>query len=347
MEMTNSVHPNFYLQEFLGESNSNTNDPIIHDGSSASNIMNHHQLQEYYQQNGNHARLKAFGDGYYVANSVPAVYADASYTIAEIGSHLNTAIHANLGKPISQTHAWGSPEMYAANFNSQYSENQPTPGANGQSAKHQHTNSSCSNSTRTSNFETYGELPSPSAEFSEVKKPKIQTVYWGEKNTTCYQVKARAYTVSRRLDNHYVNGTKLLNVVGMSRGKRDGILKSEKKKDVVKVGSINLKGVWIPFDRAYEIARNEGVDSILFPLFVKDIEAYYSRTGYKLRTDDSPDSARSDAARSDYEEVEIPTQEPGDLNKYSGGNINDVDFRNTPTQMDPVFRQQYFEPSHT
>jgi hypothetical protein len=45
-------------------------------------------------------------------------------------------------------------------------------------------------------------------------------------------------------DNDMINGTKLLNVVGMSRGKRDGILKNEKGRVVVKVGSMHLKGVW-------------------------------------------------------------------------------------------------------
>lgn len=46
------------------------------------------------------------------------------------------------------------------------------------------------------------------------------------------------------LDNDMVNGTKLLNVAGMSRGKRDGILKNEKGRVVVKVGAMHLKGVW-------------------------------------------------------------------------------------------------------
>lgn len=41
-----------------------------------------------------------------------------------------------------------------------------------------------------------------------------------------------------------INGTKLLNVTGMSRGKRDGILKNEKVRVVVKVGPMHLKGVW-------------------------------------------------------------------------------------------------------
>lgn len=46
------------------------------------------------------------------------------------------------------------------------------------------------------------------------------------------------------LDNDMINGTKLLNVAGMSRGKRDGILKNEKGRVVVKVGAMHLKGVW-------------------------------------------------------------------------------------------------------
>lgn len=41
-----------------------------------------------------------------------------------------------------------------------------------------------------------------------------------------------------------VNGTKLLNVTGISRGKRDGILKHERGRVVVKVGAMHLKGVW-------------------------------------------------------------------------------------------------------
>lgn len=46
------------------------------------------------------------------------------------------------------------------------------------------------------------------------------------------------------LDNNMINGTKLLNVAQMSRGKRDGILKNEAVRHVIKVGSMHLKGVW-------------------------------------------------------------------------------------------------------
>lgn len=44
-----------------------------------------------------------------------------------------------------------------------------------------------------------------------------------------------------------INGTKLLNVAGMTRGRRDGILKSEKIRHVVKIGPMHLKGVWYVF----------------------------------------------------------------------------------------------------
>ncbi|KAK6454534.1 basic helix-loop-helix transcription factor [Scheffersomyces xylosifermentans] len=120
-------------------------------------------------------------------------------------------------------------------------------------------------------------------DYPDVVKPKIATTYWEDENTICYQVHGGKHLVSRREDNNYINGTKLLNVVNMTRGKRDGILKTEKTRTVVKVGSMPLKGVWIPFDRAYEIARNEGVDELLYPLFVKDLKTYYETKGYKLK----------------------------------------------------------------
>lgn len=52
------------------------------------------------------------------------------------------------------------------------------------------------------------------------------------------------YTDKLFADNHFINGTKLLNVAGMTRGRRDGILKSEKTRHVVKIGPMHLKGVW-------------------------------------------------------------------------------------------------------
>ncbi|KAI9301682.1 transcription regulator HTH, apses-type DNA-binding domain-containing protein, partial [Cunninghamella echinulata] len=75
-------------------------------------------------------------------------------------------------------------------------------------------------------------------------RPKITTSFWEDEGTVCFQVDARGICVARRKDNDMINGTKLLNVTGMSRGKRDGILKNEKGRVVVKVGAMHLKGVW-------------------------------------------------------------------------------------------------------
>lgn len=57
----------------------------------------------------------------------------------------------------------------------------------------------------------------------------------------------------------------------MTRGRRDGILKSEKTRNVVKIGPMHLKGVWIPFERALEFANREKITEKLYPLFVHNI----------------------------------------------------------------------------
>ncbi|QPG74835.1 hypothetical protein FOA43_002171 [Brettanomyces nanus] len=104
-----------------------------------------------------------------------------------------------------------------------------------------------------------------------VLKPKIATTMWEDEKTLCYQVEANGVIVVRRADNDMINGTKLLNVTKMTRGRRDGILKSEKVRHVVKIGSLHLKGIWIPFDRALAMAKREGIYDLLYPIFVKDI----------------------------------------------------------------------------
>lgn len=104
-----------------------------------------------------------------------------------------------------------------------------------------------------------------------VLKPKITTTMWEDEKTLCYQVEANGVIVVRRADNDMINGTKLLNVTKMTRGRRDGILKAEKVRHVVKIGSLHLKGIWIPFERAVSMAKRECIYDLLYPLFVKDI----------------------------------------------------------------------------
>lgn len=170
------------------------------------------------------------------------------------------------------------------------------------------------------------------SEFPEVVRPKVATTYWEDEQTMCYQVRAKRILVSRREDTNYINGTKLLNVIGMTRGKRDGILKTEKTKVVVKVGSMNLKGVWIPFERAYEFARNEGVDDLLYPLFVKDIKTYFREKGHKLKSENDDDELLGGT----------PTG-----SKYQNGEdvIDDIDTHNLNSTGKNVFGQDYYDRS--
>ncbi|PVH81269.1 apses-domain-containing protein [Cadophora sp. DSE1049] len=104
-------------------------------------------------------------------------------------------------------------------------------------------------------------------------KPRVTATLWEDEGTLCFQVDVKGTCVARREDNHMINGTKLLNVAGMTRGRRDGILKSEKQKHVVKIGPMHLKGVWIPFERALEFANKEKITEMLYPLFVHNIGA--------------------------------------------------------------------------
>ncbi|KAG1136304.1 hypothetical protein G6F37_012138 [Rhizopus arrhizus] len=111
---------------------------------------------------------------------------------------------------------------------------------------------------------------------STPQRPKLTTTVWEDEGTICYQVDAKSICVARRQDNDMINGTKLLNVVGMSRGKRDGILKNEKGRVVVKVGAMHLKGVWITFSRAKDLATKFKIFDILYPLFVEDPSVFLS-----------------------------------------------------------------------
>ncbi|SCW04514.1 LAFE_0H15214g1_1 [Lachancea fermentati] len=104
-------------------------------------------------------------------------------------------------------------------------------------------------------------------------RPRVTTTMWEDENTLCYQVETNGVSVVRRADNDMINGTKLLNVAKMTRGRRDGILKAEKIRHVVKIGSMHLKGVWIPFERALAMAQREKIVDQLFPLFVRDIQS--------------------------------------------------------------------------
>ncbi|KAF1805046.1 hypothetical protein FB192DRAFT_1055653 [Mucor lusitanicus] len=129
-------------------------------------------------------------------------------------------------------------------------------------------------------YSAYGmtaSMPSQ-ARHNLVARPKLTTTLWEDEGTICYQVDANGICVARRQDNDMINGTKLLNVAGMSRGKRDGILKNEKGRVVVKVGAMHLKGVWITFVRAKLLAAQYKIQEILYPLFVEDPSVFLYAT---------------------------------------------------------------------
>ncbi|KAI8884668.1 apses-domain-containing protein, partial [Backusella circina FSU 941] len=104
--------------------------------------------------------------------------------------------------------------------------------------------------------------------------PRLTTTLWEDESTLCYQIDCRGICVARRQDNDMINGTKFLNVAGITRGKRDGILKNEKGRVVAKIGAMHLKGVWIPFDKAKILANQFKIMELLYPLFSDDPNSY-------------------------------------------------------------------------
>ncbi|KAJ2836126.1 hypothetical protein J3B01_003040 [Coemansia erecta] len=125
--------------------------------------------------------------------------------------------------------------------------------------------------------DSYAQSPTAAAAAASMYYPqraRLTTTLWEDEQTLVYQVDCRGICVARRHDDNMINGTKLLNVVGMSRGKRDGILKNEKGRRVVKVGPMHLKGVWIPFERARFLADQFKVVEALFPIFQSDPNTY-------------------------------------------------------------------------
>ncbi|KFH45829.1 Cell pattern formation-associated protein-like protein [Hapsidospora chrysogenum ATCC 11550] len=143
----------------------------------------------------------------------------------------------------------------------------PLPGVGGQGAMPAHYS-----------FDTTGQHPPPGM------KPRVTATLWEDEGSLCFQVEARGICVARREDNHMINGTKLLNVAGMTRGRRDGILKSEKVRHVVKIGPMHLKGVWIPYERALDFANKEKITELLYPLFVHNIGALLYHPTNQTRT---------------------------------------------------------------
>ncbi|KAJ2796282.1 hypothetical protein H4R20_005585 [Coemansia guatemalensis] len=167
-------------------------------------------------------------------------------------------------------------------YNSMYQQPQYSPAGHGMVMYH----------------DSYAQSPAAAAAAAAAYYPpraRLTTTLWEDEQTLVYQVDCRGICVARRHDDNMINGTKLLNVVGMSRGKRDGILKNEKGRRVVKVGPMHLKGVWIPFERARFLAEQFKVVDVLFPIFQPDPNAYL----YGTIPINSPTSAAAGLATTD------------------------------------------------
>lgn len=121
-----------------------------------------------------------------------------------------------------------------------------------------------------------------------------------------------------------INGTKLLNVCGMSRGKRDGILKNEKERIVVKVGAMHLKGVWITFQRGKQLAEQNNILDVLYPLFETNIQSFlyhpdnYPRTAAVMAAAQERHAQRSRASLSN----ESPTGYARASSQSANGSIS-------------------------
>ena len=287
--MSTPTHPHYSSQEFINSlnvdqfgSNHQLVGPIMHQQKSYPDSQ---ALVGYPQYRPKHY---TFGDSYSgQANpQINELLISPEYGFSPL---MQTTSHGNLFK-IKQAHSHpGDFQTVPYGFVSQdYPQLVPQVGFQEKSNREYHspTNStdSCQSiKLRNTHSRTSSSGTSHSEIYPDVVKPKVATTFWEDENTVCYQVRCRGILVSRREDTDFINGTKLLNVIGMTRGRRDGILKTEKTRDVIKVGSMNLKGVWIPFNRAYEMARNEGIDEVLFPLFVKDIRSHFRKEGFKLK----------------------------------------------------------------
>ncbi|KAJ6261107.1 Cell pattern formation-associated protein [Drechslerella dactyloides] len=183
--------------------------------------------------------------------------------------------------------------------------------------------------------DTTGQVCPPGA------KPRVTATLWEDEGSLCFQVEAKGVCVARREDNHMINGTKLLNVAGMTRGRRDGILKSEKVRHVVKIGPMHLKGVWIPFQRALDFANKEKITELLYPLFVHNIGALLYHPTNSTRTSAVIHAARREGGNP-WTSVppalpsSLPTQGPGSSGQPGAPNAPTPQRRSTDSLVSPA-----------
>ena len=75
-------------------------------------------------------------------------------------------------------------------------------------------------------------------------EPRVTAILWADEVTRCFQVDANGVVVARREDNNFINGTALLDVAGLTPGRRNGILQMERTRQFMNTGPMYLWGVW-------------------------------------------------------------------------------------------------------
>jgi protein SOK2 len=95
-----------------------------------------------------------------------------------------------------------------------------------------------------------------------------------------------------------INGTKLLSIGNIPRDCSNSMLEAERTRHVVRICPAHLKGVWIPFERALELAVDAGIVDKLYPLFVYDIGNLLYHPSNHARAEDPPTGKLEAAADS-------------------------------------------------
>lgn len=126
-----------------------------------------------------------------------------------------------------------------------------------------------------------GQIKPPWIEFYKpFTRHPLQATLWEEEGTLLFHVHLNNIEVSRREDNHMVNGTTLLKAAGWTSERANMLLEMERIKHVVDLQDQKLEhlsGTWIPFNRALEVANEVGVVERLYPLFVYNAGALLYR----------------------------------------------------------------------
>jgi protein SOK2 len=99
----------------------------------------------------------------------------------------------------------------------------------------------------------------------------------------------------------------------MATGRQDTILMKEKVRHVVGIGPMHLTGVWIPFDRALDLANKQNITDILYPLFVHNIGSLlYDHSNISQRAEQDPTNDIAPTTGSERSgQVEFIYENPG------------------------------------